>query len=194
MRVKFCIDNLKKIPLFISDHSCGVHVLLCVHPLMLLMLQHFHKKWMKKKYVMFIFRSTFQLCLFPGKCSLWRGRKLDASLPRSIAEISRLRTSDRAVGRPLRYDVAPLIEKDVGAPGAHFFLRHQVHAAVVVAVPLSVHWVPAVRWNAKPPELHIVHNRVSSCSSHCTHTLLAWWDWRQWRKILHARKHSVTQQ
>lgn len=74
-----------------------------------------------------------------------RAGQNSASLSVTLAYSSWLRTSDRALGRPLRYDVTPLIEKDVGAPGAHFFLRHQVHAAVIVAVPLSVHRVPAVR-------------------------------------------------
>lgn len=57
----------------------------------------------------------------------------------NIRQMIRLRTSDRTTGRPLRNGVAPLVEKDVGSSGTHFLLRHQVHAAVVIAVPLSIH-------------------------------------------------------
>lgn len=57
----------------------------------------------------------------------------------NIMQMIGLRTLDRTMGRPLRNGVAPLVEKDVGSSGTHFFVRHQVHTAVVIAVPLSIH-------------------------------------------------------
>lgn len=56
-------------------------------------------------------------------------------------------TSDRATGWPWRNCIASLIEKDVGSSGAYFFLRNQVYAAVVIAIPLSIHRVPAISCN-----------------------------------------------
>ena len=56
-------------------------------------------------------------------------------------------TPDGATCRPGGDGVPPLVEQDVGPPGAHFLLWHQVNTAVVVAVPLAVHRVPAVGCN-----------------------------------------------
>lgn len=55
-----------------------------------------------------------------------------------------MHTSDGAAGRPLRDGVASLVKEDVGSSGTHLLLWHQVDAAVIVAVPQSVHWISTV--------------------------------------------------
>lgn len=58
-------------------------------------------------------------------------------------------TSNGAAGRPWGDDVASLVEQDVSSFGAHFLLRHQVHAAVIVVVPLTIHGVSTISWTQK---------------------------------------------
>ena len=48
-------------------------------------------------------------------------------------------TPDGAVGGPGRDGVAPLVEEDVGAARPQLLIGHQVHTAVIIAVPLAVH-------------------------------------------------------